>query len=140
MPSCSPHTRLTALSSQIMSPSIDSKPCASSGSCSTNANHSVFAETPLAPADAIFALTAAYKADPFPKKVNLGVGAYRDNEGKPYVLPVVRKVSPRWRARHHTVIDWGASDWEALGWWPAWGCSLWCSCFTEGAVLGCAAM
>lgn len=40
----------------------------------------------------IFELTAAYKADKFPKKVNLGVGAYRDNDGKPWVLPVVKKV------------------------------------------------
>ena len=49
--------------------------------------------TPLAPADPIFALTASYKGDSFKQKVNLGVGAYRDNEGNPYVLPVVRKVS-----------------------------------------------
>ncbi|KDE05205.1 aspartate aminotransferase, variant [Microbotryum lychnidis-dioicae p1A1 Lamole] len=51
----------------------------------------VFAETPLTPPDAIFALTANYKADSFAQKVNLGIGAYRTNEGKPYVLPVVRK-------------------------------------------------
>ena len=37
--------------------------------------------------------SAGFKADPFPSKVNFGVGAYRDNDGKPYVLPVVRKVS-----------------------------------------------
>lgn len=40
----------------------------------------------------IFKLTAAYKVDPFPKKVNLGVGAYRDDDNKPWVLPVVKKV------------------------------------------------
>ena len=40
----------------------------------------------------IFKLTAAYKADPYPNKVNLGVGAYRDDNGKPWVLPVVKKV------------------------------------------------
>ncbi|KAK4702646.1 hypothetical protein P7C70_g3576, partial [Phenoliferia sp. Uapishka_3] len=50
-----------------------------------------FSSIPLAAADAIFALTADYKADTFEQKVNLGVGAYRDNDGKPYVLPVVRK-------------------------------------------------
>jgi aspartate/tyrosine/aromatic aminotransferase len=38
-------------------------------------------------------LTAAYKADKYEKKVNLGVGAYRDNDGKPWVLPSVKKVS-----------------------------------------------
>jgi len=45
----------------------------------------------LAPPDAIFQLTARYKADSHPQKVNLGVGAYRDNNGKPWVLPVVKK-------------------------------------------------
>ncbi|KAJ3839824.1 aspartate amino-transferase [Lentinula raphanica] len=46
---------------------------------------------PLAPPDSIFKLTAAYKADTYDKKVNLGVGAYRDDNDKPWVLPVVRK-------------------------------------------------
>lgn len=41
----------------------------------------------------IFKLTAAYKADTYEKKVNLGVGAYRDDDNKPWVLPVVKKVS-----------------------------------------------
>lgn len=51
-----------------------------------------FSTTPLAPPDAIFQLTAAYKADQFQNKVNLGVGAYRDDSGKPWILPVVRNV------------------------------------------------
>lgn len=67
--------RLTHLSSQINSMS-----------------ESIFADLALAPADAIFALTASYKSDTFKDKVNLGVGAYRDDQGKPYVLPVVHKV------------------------------------------------
>ncbi|THH19416.1 hypothetical protein EW146_g1763 [Bondarzewia mesenterica] len=50
-------------------------------------------KVPLAPPDSIFKLTAAYKADPFPRKVNLGVGAYRDDDSKPWVLPVVKKAS-----------------------------------------------
>jgi len=48
---------------------------------------------PLAPPDSIFKLTAAYKADTFEKKVNLGVGAYRDDDNKPWVLPVVKKAT-----------------------------------------------
>ncbi|KZT68194.1 PLP-dependent transferase [Daedalea quercina L-15889] len=48
---------------------------------------------PLAPADPIYKLTYAYKDDPFPKKVNLGVGAYRDDSNKPWVLPVVKKAT-----------------------------------------------
>ncbi|KAI3329707.1 pyridoxal phosphate-dependent transferase [Ustulina deusta] len=35
-------------------------------------------------------ITEAFKADSFEKKINLGVGAYRDDQGKPYVLPSVR--------------------------------------------------
>jgi len=42
--------------------------------------------------DSIFKLTAAYKADSYPHKINLGVGAYRDDDSKPWVLPVVKKV------------------------------------------------
>ena len=42
--------------------------------------------------NSIFKLTAAYKADLYPHKVNLGVGAYRDDDNKPWVLPVVKKV------------------------------------------------
>lgn len=48
---------------------------------------------PQAPEDPLFGLIKAYKADTFEKKVDLGVGAYRDNNAKPYILPVVKKVS-----------------------------------------------
>jgi len=50
-------------------------------------------DVPLAPPDSIFQLTAAYKADTFKSKVNLGVGAYRDDDNKPWVLPVVKKAT-----------------------------------------------
>ncbi|KAF4629788.1 hypothetical protein G7Y89_g8356 [Cudoniella acicularis] len=39
---------------------------------------------------AILGITEAFKADSFKEKINLGVGAYRDDQGKPYVLPSVR--------------------------------------------------
>lgn len=48
----------------------------------------------MAPPDPILGITEAYKADPSPEKLNLGVGAYRTEELQPYVLNVVRKV--RW--------------------------------------------
>ncbi|KAJ6547455.1 aspartate aminotransferase [Mycena capillaripes] len=48
---------------------------------------------PLAPPDSIFQLTAAYKEDTFDKKVNLGVGAYRDDDNKPWILPVVKEAT-----------------------------------------------
>ncbi|KAI8394073.1 aspartate aminotransferase [Radiomyces spectabilis] len=52
---------------------------------------SIFQQVPKAAPDAIFHLTAQYKADTDPKKINVGVGAYRTDELKPYVLPVVKK-------------------------------------------------
>ena len=39
----------------------------------------------------VFKLTADYNADPAESKVSLGAGAYRDEAGKPWVLPVVKK-------------------------------------------------
>ncbi|KAI0482169.1 aspartate aminotransferase [Xylariaceae sp. FL0804] len=46
---------------------------------------------PQAPEDALFGLMRAYKADENPDKVDLGIGAYRDDNAKPWVLPVVKK-------------------------------------------------
>ncbi|KAK4235031.1 pyridoxal phosphate-dependent transferase [Achaetomium macrosporum] len=46
---------------------------------------------PQAPEDPLFGLMRAYRADPSPDKVDLGIGAYRDNNAKPWVLPVVKK-------------------------------------------------
>ncbi|XP_065915037.1 aspartate aminotransferase, mitochondrial-like [Dysidea avara] len=43
------------------------------------------------PPDVIFGVVEAYNRDDHPQKVNLGIGAYRDDNGKPWVLPVVRK-------------------------------------------------
>lgn len=62
-----------------------------SGDCADSV--SVFQNVPQAPPDVIFSLTAQYKADPDPRKINVGVGAFRTDELKPYVLPVVKKVS-----------------------------------------------
>ena len=47
---------------------------------------------PQAPEDPLFGLMAAYRKDDFDKKVDLGIGAYRDNNAKPWVLPVVKQV------------------------------------------------
>ena len=47
---------------------------------------------PQAPEDPMFGLMAAYRRDESDKKVDLGIGAYRDNNGKPWILPVVQQV------------------------------------------------
>jgi hypothetical protein len=70
--------RLASLSSQIMgstSPSIFST-----------------SVVPAAPEDALFGLSQAFRNDPSDKKVDLVIGAYRDDNAKPWILPVVRKV------------------------------------------------
>jgi len=51
----------------------------------------VFSVVEASPPDAIFAVKNAYAKDTDANKVNLGIGAYRDENGKPYVLNVVRK-------------------------------------------------
>uniref|UniRef100_A0A1I7XWG6 Aspartate aminotransferase n=1 Tax=Steinernema glaseri TaxID=37863 RepID=A0A1I7XWG6_9BILA len=50
-----------------------------------------FANVEMGPPDAILGVTEAFKADRSPKKMNLGVGAYRDDQGKPFVLPSVKE-------------------------------------------------
>merc|ERR1712018_635299 len=45
----------------------------------------------MGPPDAILGVTEAFKKDNNPKKMNLGVGAYRDDNGQPFVLPSVRQ-------------------------------------------------
>lgn len=52
---------------------------------------SAWSAVPAGPPDPILGVTEAFKADKDPRKINLGVGAYRDENGKPYVLPSVKK-------------------------------------------------
>ncbi|RKP15046.1 mitochondrial aspartate aminotransferase [Piptocephalis cylindrospora] len=58
---------------------------------SSTSSVSTWSKVTQGPPDAILGVTEAFKADPSPEKMNLGVGAYRDDSGKPYVLPSVRK-------------------------------------------------
>jgi len=52
---------------------------------------SLFEKVETAPVDPILGTTLLYNADTDPRKVNLGVGAYRTEDGKPYVLKVVKE-------------------------------------------------
>ena len=51
----------------------------------------MFNKIAAAPPVEVFKLTADYQADLSPNKVSLGAGAYRDEHGKPWILPVVKK-------------------------------------------------
>ncbi|MCC9077695.1 aspartate/tyrosine/aromatic aminotransferase [Litorilinea aerophila] len=48
-----------------------------------------------APPDAILGLTEAYKADPNPNKINLGVGVYKDANGHTPILQAVKRAEER---------------------------------------------
>jgi len=52
---------------------------------------SIFSSVQEAPLDPILGLNQQFLADTAPGKINLGVGAYRTEEGKPLILSCVRK-------------------------------------------------
>lgn len=51
-----------------------------------------FAQVDTLEPDAIFHLNAEFQKDQSPDKINVGIGAYRTDDGEPWVLPVVKKV------------------------------------------------
>ncbi|EUC44005.1 hypothetical protein COCMIDRAFT_99368 [Bipolaris oryzae ATCC 44560] len=53
---------------------------------------------PQAPEDPLFGLMAAFRRDEHPNKVDLGIGAYRDDNAKPWILPVVKMAEERLRS------------------------------------------
>ncbi|KAI1949003.1 hypothetical protein LOZ12_002726 [Ophidiomyces ophidiicola] len=56
---------------------------------------SLFSQLATAPPDEVFTLMGVFSADPFPEKVSLGAGVYRDNEARSWRLPAVRKAEER---------------------------------------------
>lgn len=67
-----------------------------------------FTEIAELPPDPLFGLKARYTADARGDKVDLGIGAYRDNSGKPWILPAVRKAERK-------LIDSDGYNHEYLG-------------------------
>ena len=55
----------------------------------------MFESIQLAPPDPILGLTEAFKADPNPDKINLGVGVYQDDDGKTPVLEAVKRAEAK---------------------------------------------
>lgn len=51
----------------------------------------VWSKVEMGPEDPILGVSVAFNKDTSPLKINLGVGAYRTDEGKPYVLDAVRQ-------------------------------------------------
>jgi aspartate aminotransferase len=54
----------------------------------------------MGPPDAILGVSEAFKKDPSKTKMNLGVGAYRDDAGQPFVLPSVHKAEQNIMAKN----------------------------------------
>jgi aromatic-amino-acid transaminase len=61
---------------------------------------SLFTAVEMAPRDPILGLTEQFVADPNPKKVNLGVGVYYDDNGKLPLLECVQKAEEKMMAAH----------------------------------------
>lgn len=55
----------------------------------------MFERVATAPADPILGLTDAYKADPRPEKINLGVGVFKDEQGNTPILESVKEAERR---------------------------------------------
>lgn len=61
----------------------------------------MFETTPTAPSDPIFGLTAAFRRDENPAKINLGAGVFRDDQGRTPILAVVKEAERRlWQEEH----------------------------------------
>ena len=54
---------------------------------------SLFSVVESAPPIEVFKLSRDFQDDTNPQRVSLGVGAYRTDDGKPWILPVVKKAS-----------------------------------------------
>jgi len=67
---------------------------------------------PQGPPDPILGIAQAFKESTNPKKISLAVGAYRDNDGSPWVLPSVkeaeRRMLERGEKKEYSPIDGNA--------------------------------
>lgn len=53
-------------------------------------NGNLFGHVQMAPPDPILGTAVAFQKDTSKDKINLGIGAYRDGDGKPYVFKAVK--------------------------------------------------
>jgi len=64
-------------------------------SATVDKSSSFLSKVPPGPPDAILGIAEAFRACDSPNKVNVCVGAYRDENGQPWVLPSVREAETR---------------------------------------------
>ena len=75
----------------------------------------MFDQLEAAPPDAILGLTEAFRADPNPGKINLGVGVYKDESGRTPVLAAVKE------AERVLVAEEDTKSYLPIGGDPAYG-------------------
>ncbi|MFN4896718.1 MAG: aromatic amino acid transaminase [Pseudomonadota bacterium] len=63
---------------------------------------SYFSNIPAALPDPILGVAEAFRADPHPGKVNLGVGVYQDNNGRTPILESVKRATQIWTSQEDT--------------------------------------
>jgi aspartate/tyrosine/aromatic aminotransferase len=59
---------------------------------SNQISDNLFSHVTMAPPDPILGTAIAFNNDKSADKINLGIGAYRDDNGKPYIFKIVKKV------------------------------------------------
>jgi len=73
------------------------------GAISPVRGFSMWSGVPNNPPDSILGLLADYRDRVHPKKVNLTAGAYRCNEGKPWIMPSVRMAIDQFNASNYNL-------------------------------------
>jgi aspartate/tyrosine/aromatic aminotransferase len=73
------------------------------GSILPTRGFSMWSGVPSNPPDSILGLLADYRDRVHPKKVNLTAGAYRCNEGKPWILPSVKMAIEQFNASNYNL-------------------------------------
>ena len=54
--------------------------------------NNIFEKITIAPVDPILGINQLYNKNTDLKKINLSIGTYRTDDGKSYILPIVRKI------------------------------------------------
>ena len=105
--------------------------------CVTCAASEYLDDIVMGPPDAILGIAANFRASTAPNKVNLAVGAYRDDGGSPFVLPSVREAENRLLARgekkEYAPIE-GLSSFTKMALEFAYGSD--CAALKEGRIAG----
>ena len=99
---------------------------------------SIWAKVDMAPADPILGLNDSFQKDTRPEKSLLGMGAYRDDAGKPYILGCVKTAEERILANNmnheYSGID-GIPSFRANCVKLGWGAD--CAAINEGRYVAC---